>query len=177
MEVNTNKQFSDVIKECRKVYVNKLYDYGLSWRIFRLSSLTDQLLIKANRIRTLETIDNQMIIDDNISEFTAIVNYSIISLIQLELKKEDKIDIKKAIELYDKYSKLATELMIKKNNDYGEIWREMRVSSYTDLILTKIYRIKQIEDKDGKTMVSEGIDSNYYDIMNYSIFGLIRLTL
>ncbi|MFA6833588.1 MAG: DUF1599 domain-containing protein [Bacteroidaceae bacterium] len=173
----TNDQFKQVIIKCRNLFEKKLHDYGPAWRILRPASVTDQLLIKANRIRSIE-IKGVSLVDEGISsEFMAIVNYGIIGLIQLKLGYAESADIDndQALELYDKYSKEALDLMIAKNHDYDEAWRSMRVSSYTDLILMKIYRTKQIESLAGKTLVSEGIDANYMDMINYAVFGLIKL--
>lgn len=152
-------------------------DYGSAWRILRTPSITDQIFIKANRIRTIQDKGTMKVNEDISSEFIGMVNYSIIGLIQIELGTESNLDLetKKASELFAKYAKQAKELMENKNHDYGEAWRDMRVSSLTDLILMKIFRIKQIEDNKGKTIISEGIDANYFDIINYSIFALIKL--
>ena len=174
---NTQQEFKDVMAECRELFVKKLHDYRASWRIMRPSSLTDQLFIKAKRIRSLETTGKAMVDEGIRPEFIGLINYGIIGLIQLEKGYADKVDIsnEEAISLYDKHAKEAYELMLRKNHDYGEAWREMRVSSYTDFILTKIERVKELEDIHGKALVSEGIDSNYMDIINYSVFGAIRL--
>ncbi len=152
-------------------------DYGSAWRVLRLSSLTDQILIKAQRIRSLQTKKERKIEEDEPSEFIGIVNYSLISLVQIELGvvEQPDLDLKKALKYYDKYVSLTKNLMENKNHDYGEAWRDMRVSSLTDLIIQKILRIKQIEDNDGKTLVSEGIDANYQDMINYSVFALIHM--
>lgn len=174
---DTKQQFEHVIASCRDLFAKKLHDYGASWRIMRPSSLTDQIFIKANRIRSIET-KGVALVDEGIrSEFIAIVNYGIIGLIQLELGYAESADMnaEEALTLYDKYAKEALELMLAKNHDYDEAWRSMRISSYTDLILMKIYRTKQIESNAGKTIVSEGIDANYMDMINYSVFGLIKL--
>ena len=173
----TKKQFAEIIKICQDIYIKKLKDYGTAWRILRPSSLTDQILIKAQRIRSFEIKQIRKINENSNSEFIGIVNYAIISLIQLELGYSDKIDldIEKAIILYDNYIEKAKKLMFQKNHDYDEAWRSMRISSFTDLILMKIYRTKQIEDNKGETLISEGVDANYYDMINYSIFGLIKL--
>lgn len=173
----TEKQFETVISICRTLFSKKLSDYGASWRIMRPASVTDQIYIKANRIRSLE-IKKQAMIDEGIrSEFIAIVNYGIIGLIQLELGHTDAADLnaEQVMKLYDKQMQITKELMYKKNHDYDEAWRSMRISSYTDLILMKIYRTKQIEDNNGATLVSEGIDANYMDMINYALFGLIKL--
>ena len=174
---DTKSQFEQVIAECRDLYVKKLHDYGAAWRIMRPASVTDQIFIKANRIRTLEVKGVSMVGEGIKPEFMGIVNYGIIGLIQLELgysEKED-ISVEQAIDLYDKYAKSTLELMLAKNHDYDEAWRNMRITSYTDLILMKINRTKQIEDLAGNTLVSEGIDANYMDMINYSVFGLIKL--
>ena len=174
---DTKAQFEQVIAECRDLYVKKLHDYGAAWRIMRPSSVTDQIFIKANRIRTLEVKGVSMVGEGIKPEFMGIVNYGIIALIQLELgytERED-ISVEQAIELYDKYAKRTLDLMLAKNHDYDEAWRNMRITSYTDLILMKINRTKQIEDLSGNTLVSEGVDANYMDMINYSVFGLIKL--
>jgi hypothetical protein len=174
---DTKQQFEHVISICRDVFSKKLHDYGAAWRIMRPSSITDQIFIKANRIRSLEVKGVSMINEGIRPEFIGIVNYGIIGLIQLELGYAEKEDIneQQALELYDKYAKNALELMLAKNHDYDEAWRSMRITSYTDLILMKIYRTKQIEELNGKTLISEGIDANYMDMINYSVFGLIKL--
>lgn len=174
---DTKQQFEHVISICRDVFSKKLHDYGAAWRIMRPSSITDQIFIKANRIRSLEVKGVSMINEGIRPEFIGIVNYGIIGLIQLELGYAEKEDIneQQALELYDKYAKNALELMLAKNHDYDEAWRSMCITSYTDLILMKIYRTKQIEELNGKTLISEGIDANYMDMINYSVFGLIKL--
>jgi hypothetical protein len=174
---DTKQQFEHVISMCRNLFAKKLKDYGASWRILRPRSVTDQILIKAKRIRSIEE-KGVTLIDEGIApEFIGIVNYGIIGLIQLELGYADAIDLteEQVIALYDKHMTVTKELMYAKNHDYDEAWRSMRISSYTDLILTKIYRTKQIEENKGKTLVSEGIDANYMDMINYSLFGLIKL--
>lgn len=177
-EHNTEKEFNDAIAECKEVFVKKLKDYGASWRILRPTAVTDQILIKANRIRTLETKKEAMVDEGILPEFKGIVNYGIIGLIQLELGMSDTVDIsnEEAIRLYDRFVDQTTKLMLAKNHDYDEAWRLMRISSYTDMILSKLQRTKQIEDNDGKTLVSEGIDANYMDMINYAIFALIKLS-
>lgn len=174
---DTKEQFEKVISICRELYAKKLKDYGPSWRIMRPMSVTDQIFIKANRIRSLETKGTRMIDEGIRPEFIAIVNYGIIGLIQLALGYADTTDItnEEALSLYDKYMTQTKELMYAKNHDYDEAWRSMRISSYTDLILMKIYRTKQIESRHGETLVSEGIDANYMDMVNYALFGLIKL--
>jgi hypothetical protein len=166
-----------VIARCRGLFAKKLHDYGAAWRIMRPSSVTDQIFIKANRIRSIEVKGVAMVNEGIQPEFMGIINYGIIGLIQLELGYAEKEDIteERALELYDSYAHRALDLMLAKNHDYDEAWRSMRISSYTDLILMKIYRTKQIEELQGKTLVSEGIDANYMDMINYSVFGLIQL--
>lgn len=174
---DTEKQFEHVIAICRDLYAEKLQDYGASWRIMRPASLTDQIFIKAKRIRSIEEKGKALIAEGIRSEIIGIVNYGIIALIQLELGYTDTVDItnEKALELYDKHMTVTKNLMYAKNHDYDEAWRGMRTTSYTDLILMKIYRTKQIENHEGKTLVSEGVDANYMDMVNYSLFGLIKL--
>ena len=173
----TDQEFKDIMAECRNIFAKKLHDYGASWRILRPTSLTDQLFIKAKRIRDLETTGKAMVNEGIRPEFLALVNYGIIGLIQLSHPAVVKPDMTsdEALTLYDGLAKASFELMQKKNHDYGEAWRDMRVSSYTDFILTKIARIKELEDIDGKAIISEGIDANLLDIINYSVFGAIRL--
>lgn len=173
----TEQQFDQIISTTRDVFSKKLKDYGAAWRILRPCSVTDQIFIKANRIRSIETKGESKINEDIRSEFIAIVNYGIIGLIQLELgvAESDDLTVEKSLQLYEKYSLQAKNLMLAKNHDYDEAWRSMRISSYTDLILMKLYRTKQIEDNGGKTVISEGIDANYFDMINYAIFGLIKI--
>lgn len=175
---NTEEQFLRIIKECRNLFEKKLADYGAAWRVLRPSSITDQIYIKINRIRTIQMTETQMIEESEESEFIAIVNYSIIGLIQLEKGFSEVFDenTDDILKLFDFYSKKATELMMKKNHDYGEAWRDMRISSITDLIYQKVLRTKQIEDNHGKTLVSEGLDANYFDILNYAVFCLIKFS-
>ncbi|MCQ2096004.1 MAG: DUF1599 domain-containing protein [Bacteroidaceae bacterium] len=175
--MDTQEQFRQVMDKCRDVFSKKLHDYGAAWRILRPSSVTDQILIKANRIRSLEVKGVSMVGEGIYPEFQAIINYGIIGLIQLELGYAEKEDMPadQALNFYDKYAKKAYELMMRKNHDYDEAWRSMRISSYTDLILMKIYRTKEIEGNNGQTLVSEGVDANYMDMINYSAFGLIKL--
>ena len=173
----TEGQFHCVMAECRSLFEKKLHDYGASWRILRPSSLTDQLFIKAKRIRSLEVKKESKVGEGIRPEFMALVNYGIVGLIQLQCGYVDEVDMTpdEAMTLYDRHAQEALELMLKKNHDYDEAWRSMRVSSYTDFILTKLQRIKEIEDLGGQTLVSEGIDSNYMDIINYAVFGCIKL--
>ncbi len=173
---DTVAQFEQVISVCRDIFAKKLKDYGASWRIMRTTSVTDQIYIKANRIRTLEMKGEHRIEEGIRPELIAIVNYGIVGLIQLELGASQGEDITEteALALYDKYMTATKELMYAKNHDYDEAWRLMRTTSYTDMILTKIHRTKQIEDNAGRTLVSEGIDANYMDMINYALFGLIK---
>lgn len=174
---NTDQQFKDVLAECRELFAKKLHDYGASWRILRPSSLTDQLFIKAKRIRSLELTGQSLVGEGIRPEFVALINYGIVGIIQLERGFADTVDMTaaEALSLYDTHAAEAYDLMTRKNHDYGEAWRAMRVSSYTDLILTKIERVKELEDLHGAALVSEGIDANYMDIINYAVFGAIRL--
>ena len=178
-EMNTEQQFRQVMAECRTLFAKKLHDYGAAWRIMRPSSITDQIYIKANRIRSIET-KGVALVDEGIRpEFIGIVNYAIIGLIQLDLgfsEVADDMTADEALAAYDRWAQTSLNLMLRKNHDYDEAWRGMRVSSYTDLILMKIFRTKQIESLSGATLVSEGIDANYMDMMNYAVFGLIKLT-
>lgn len=175
--METNQQFEQIIATCRDLFAKKLKDYGAAWRIMRPTSVTDQIFIKANRIRSIETKGETMVDEGIRSEFIGIVNYGIIALIQLELgyAEVDDMTPDAALAKYDEYATKALELMKAKNHDYDEAWRSMRISSYTDLILMKIYRTKQIESNEGQTIVSEGIDANYMDMINYSVFGLIKI--
>ena len=174
----TNAEFEAAVAECRELFTQKLHDYRASWRILRPASLTDQLFIKAKRIRSLELKQTSLVGEGIRPEFVALVNYGIVGLIQLELGFVDSVDItnEEALQLYDRFAQEALALMKRKNHDYDEAWRGMRVSSYTDLILTKIERVKEMEDLNGGTLVSEGIDANYMDIINYAVFGLIKLS-
>jgi hypothetical protein len=176
---STSQQYDAIIAICRTLFVNKMTDYGSAWRILRLPSLTDQIFIKAQRIRSLQENEVRKIDEDETSEFIGIVNYSIMALIQLELGvvNQPVLNLEKAARLYDDKVKLTKDLMEAKNHDYGEAWREMRISSLTDLILQKLLRVKQIEDNKGKTLVSEGIDANYQDMINYAVFALLLSTL
>jgi hypothetical protein len=174
---DTKQQFEHIISLCRDLFSKKLHDYGSAWRIMRPVSVTDQIFAKANRIRSIETKGVSMVDDDVCSEFIAIINYGIIALIQLELGYAESADInnERALVLYDKYSLQALELMLAKNHDYDEAWRSMRISSITDLILMKIHRTKQIENLKGNILISEGVEANYMDMINYSVLGLIKL--
>jgi len=174
---DTNAQFDAVAAQCRSVFSKKLHDYGAAWRILRPQSVTDQIFIKANRIRSLETKGNAKVDEGIRPEFMGIVNYGVVGLIQLELGPTDLVNltVEEAMNLYDQKISQAKSLMLDKNHDYDEAWRSMRIPSYTDLILMKLHRTKQIEDLGGKTLVSEGIDANYLDMMNYALFGLIRM--
>ncbi len=174
---NTSQQYDTIISICRELYAKKMKDYGCAWRILRLPSLTDQIFIKAQRIRSLQENEVRKVDEDETSEFIGIINYCIMALIQIEKGVVDQPDLsfEEGIQLYDEKVAVTKELMENKNHDYGEAWREMRVSSLTDLILQKLLRVKQIEDNKGKTLVSEGIDANYQDMINYSIFALILM--
>jgi hypothetical protein len=174
---DTSKQYDDVIEKCRNLFVNKMSDYGSAWRILRLPSLTDQIFIKAQRIRGLQQNAERKVDEDEASEFIGIINYCTMALIQLEKGVVEKPDmsVDQATKLYDEKIALSKQLMMNKNHDYGEAWRDMRVSSLTDLILQKLLRVKQIENNAGKTLVSEGIDANYQDMINYAVFALIHL--
>jgi len=174
---NTSKQYDDVISSCRDLFNNKMKDYGSAWRILRLPSLTDQIFIKAQRIRSLQQNEVRKVDEDEVSEFIGIINYCIMALIQLEkgVVEQPDLSVEEATVLYDEKVAVAKQLMQDKNHDYGEAWRDMRVSSLTDLILQKLLRVKQIEDNEGKTIVSEGIDANYQDMINYAVFALIHL--
>ena len=174
----TAEEFRVEIARCREIFEKKTRDYGTSWRVLRLPSLTDQIYIKANRIRSIQESGENRVGDGVEPEFVAMVNYAVMALIQQELGPDEEQDltVERALELYDKHINRAAQLMMDKNHDYGEAWRDMRVSSYTDIILTKLERIKEIEDKNGLTIASEGIDSNIMDIINYSVFAVIKLS-
>lgn len=176
--MDTNAQFDQALAECREVFAAKLRDYGASWRIMRPQSVTDQIFIKAKRIRSLEIKGHSAVGEGILPEFKAIVNYGIIGIIQLRYGFVDTKDIshEQALARYDEVAAEARDLLQKKNHDYDEAWRGMRVLSYTDFILTKIERVKEIEDHSGEVKVSEGIDSNYLDVINYAVFGIIKLT-
>lgn len=179
MSIKTSSQFDEVAKHCRDIFEKKQKDYGAAWRILRTPSLTDQIYIKANRIRSIQTKGEQKVNEGIIPEFTGIVNYSVMALIQLELgvSEEPDLDAVQTLELYNKYLYAARDLMLDKNHDYDEAWRNMRVSSLDDIILMKLLRIKQIENNFGKTIVSEGLDANYFDIINYAVFALIKVMI
>lgn len=174
----TSTQYDSAIALCKDIFLKKNKDYGTAWRILRTSSITDQIFIKAQRIRNIEDKGTQKVNDDVRSEYIGIVNYSIIGLIQLALKNDERMELPtdEVAKLFDKYSQEAKSLMENKNHDYGEAWRDMRISSLTDLMLMKIFRIKQIEDNKGETIISEGIDANFHDMINYSVFALIKLS-
>jgi hypothetical protein len=174
---DTSKQYNDVIETCRSLFINKMKDYGSAWRILRLPSLTDQIFIKAQRIRGLQQNEVQKVDEGQQSEFIGVINYSIMALVQLEhgVVEQPDLSLEDATQLYDKKVAITKQLMMDKNHDYGEAWRDMRVSSLTDLILQKLLRVKQIEDNKGKTLVSEGIDANYQDMINYAVFAMIHL--
>jgi len=174
---NTSKQYDEITDKCRSLFINKMSDYGSAWRILRLPSLTDQIFIKAQRIRQLQENTVRKVDEDEIPEFIGIINYSIMALIQLEkgVVEQPDLNVEEAVALYDQHIQATKALMENKNHDYGEAWRDMRVSSLTDLILQKLLRVKQIEDNQGKTLVSEGIDANYQDMINYAIFALILM--
>lgn len=179
---NTSEQYDEIIRKCQDIFTKKAMDYGTAWRILRTSSLTDQIYIKANRIRSIQEKGEARVAEGIIPEFIGIVNYSIMALIQLEIGVADSAETiemapEKAAEMYAKYIFAAKKLMMDKNHDYDEAWRQMRISSLDDIILMKLFRIKSIEDHKGNTIISEGLDANYYDIINYSMFALIRLVL
>lgn len=173
----TDRQFDKIIAHCQSIFEKKMKDYGAAWRILRLPSLTDQLFIKVNRIRTIQEKGHNKIEDSINEEFAGIINYAVIALMQLSLPETSHPDLEaqQAMDDYKKYVIKAKELMQKKNHDYGEAWRDMRVSSITDMILQKIVRVKKIEDNKGKTIISEGLEANYFDILNYAVFALILL--
>ena len=173
----TEKEYSEIIQQCRNLFEHKSSDYGTAWRILRLSSITDQIFIKANRIRSVQEKGVNRVGEDLQNEFVGIINYSLIALIQIELADDQRMEIpvNELLVLYDKYAGETRSLLADKNHDYGEAWRDMRVSSITDIILMKLLRVKQIEDNEGQTQVSEGIDANYMDMINYAVFALILI--
>lgn len=174
---NTSSQYDAAIKLCKDIFLKKMKDYGTAWRNLRPTSLTDQIFIKAQRIKSIEEKGTQKVVDDIKGEYIGIINYCIISLIQLDLANDPRMELpyEEVERLYNKYSGQTKKLMEDKNHDYGEAWRDMRLSSLTDLILMKIFRVKQIEDNKGQTIISEGVDANYMDMLNYSVFALIKL--
>jgi hypothetical protein len=175
---HTSKQYDAAIKQCKDIFLKKMKDYGTAWRNLRPTSLTDQIFIKAQRIKSIEEKGTQKVGDDIKSEYIGIINYCIIALIQLELTDDSRVELPydEVEQLYSKYAAQTKKLMEDKNHDYGEAWRDMRISSLTDLILMKIFRVKQIEDNKGKTIISEVVDANYMDMLNYSVFALIKLS-
>jgi len=179
--MNTASQFDQIEKVCFDIFSKKTKDYGTAWRILRTPSLTDQIYIKAQRIRSLQEKGVSKVNEGIVPEFIGIINYSVMALIQLEIGVADSFEgmlaAEDALKLYEKYIHNAKDLMLNKNHDYGEAWRNMRVESLTDIILMKLLRIKQIEDNDGNTLISEGLDANYYDIINYAVFAMIKITL
>ncbi|MVN90431.1 DUF1599 domain-containing protein [Mucilaginibacter aquatilis] len=175
---NTASEYEAVINNCRSLFIKKTSDYGTAWRILRPSSITDQIFIKAQRIRTLEEKKVSKVGDDVTGEYIGIINYCIIAMMQLELNDDApyELPVEQVSQLFDRYVNETRDLMFAKNHDYGEAWRDMRISSLTDLILMKILRVKQIEDNQGQTVVSEGVKANYQDMLNYSVFALIKLS-
>src|SRR6185295_4903527 len=175
MQDNTNGQYDSAVKSCKEIFINKTKDYGTSWRVYRTISIVDQIYIKAKRIRTIQQKGEQKISDDLLSEFKGILNYTVIGLIQLDIDDDDveDLDVDLVSKLYDEKMSIAKKLMEDKNHDYGEAWREMSQQSFVDLILAKVLRIKKILSNDGNTTISEGIDANYFDIINYAVFALI----
>lgn len=175
---HTSKQYDTAIKQCKDIFLKKMKDYGTAWRNLRPTSLTDQIFIKAQRIKSIEEKGTQKVVDDIKGEYIGIINYCIIALIQLEMENDVRMELPydEVEQLYSKYAEQTKKLMEDKNHDYGEAWRDMRISSLTDLILMKIFRVKQIEDNKGKTIISEGVDANYMDMLNYSVFALIKLS-
>ncbi len=176
--LQTSLQFDGVINRCRDLFVKKMKDYGPAWRVLRPSSITDQIYIKVNRLRTIQMADKMMVEESEEDGFIAVVNYSVIALIQLQEGLADSLEgnSESILSLYDGFTAEAKNLMERKNHDYGEAWREMRISSITDLIYQKVLRTKQIEDNQGVTIVSEGLEANYFDMLNYAVFCLIKLT-
>ena len=177
MKGQTIEQYKEIIEKCKEIFQKKTVDYGTAWRILRLPSITDQIMIKAQRIRSIQEKGSQKIEEDIRSEFIGIINYCIIALIQMHLTEEDPMELSYEFlePKYDAAAQETLELLTNKNHDYGEAWREMRVSSITDIILMKLLRVKQIEDNSGKTIISEGIAANYQDMINYAVFCLIKL--
>ena len=174
----TITEYDSIIEKCKDIFAKKMKDYGSAWRILRISSLTDQIFIKAQRIRSIEQKGFQKVQENALNEFVGIVNYAIIGLIQLDIgvsEQAEEMDYDEVINIFDKHANIAKELMLAKNHDYSEAWRDMRVSSLTDLILQKLLRVKQIENNEGSTLISEGIDANYLDMLNYAVFALIKI--
>lgn len=174
----TEKEYKTILSECKQLFLKKTADYGTAWRILRLPSITDQIYIKAQRIRSIQDKGTQKVADDIRGEFIGIVNYCLIAMMQLELNPEDPMElgVEKTEALYEQYAGETLGLLMNKNHDYGEAWREMRITSITDIILMKLYRVKQIEDNQGQTLVSEGVKANYQDMLNYSVFCLIKMS-
>ena len=177
MTDKTLAQYRQIMVTCRQLFDQKNKDYGTSWRILRLPSITDQIYIKAQRVRTIQDKGTQLVGDDIASEFIGIINYSLMALIQIQLRNDSRLEIplREVAEYYQKHSEISQQLLNRKNHDYGEAWRVMRITSITDIILMKLLRIKRIEDNQGKTVVSEGIDAGYKDMINYSVFALILM--
>ncbi len=177
LKSKTVNEYNQVIRRCKEVFEKKTRDYGTAWRVLRLPSITDQIFIKAQRIRSIQEKGNQKVSDDIVSEFVGIINYCIIAILQLEMKgiKDENLATDKVMGLYNRAVDETLDLLINKNHDYDEAWKDMRVNSMTDIILMKLYRVKQIEDNEGKTIISEGIKANYQDMINYSVFCLIKL--
>ncbi|OEK00048.1 hypothetical protein BFP97_00310 [Roseivirga sp. 4D4] len=177
MEEQTVGEYKQVIKACKDIFLKKTQDYGTAWRVLRLPSITDQIFIKAQRIRSIQEKGAQKVDDDISGEFIGIINYCVIALIQMNLTDDDpmEMDVQVLEPLYDKHVKETMELLLNKNHDYGEAWRDMRVASITDIVLMKLLRVKQIEDNQGKTIISEGIDANYMDMINYAVFCMILM--
>ena len=177
MKGNTEEKYNKIIRECKALFENKTKDYGTAWRVLRLPSITDQIYIKAQRIRSIDEKGSQRIEDDISSEFKGIINYCIIAMMQIELQNDSRmeLDFEELEPLYDRFAEETRSLLADKNHDYGEAWREMRLSSITDIVLMKLLRVKQIEDNQGHTLVSEGVKANYQDMINYSVFSLIKL--
>ncbi|AMQ56135.1 DUF1599 domain-containing protein [Algoriphagus sanaruensis] len=177
METKTSNEYSQVISRCKELFRKKTVDYGTAWRILRISSITDQIFIKAQRIRSIQEKGSQKVNDPIVDEFVGIINYCLIALIQISLKEDERMEIpyEQLEPHYDHWATATKGLLENKNHDYGEAWRDMRVSSMTDIILMKLYRVKQIEDNEGQTLVSEGIEANYQDMINYAVFCLIKL--
>jgi hypothetical protein len=175
----TAQEYKAIVAYCKDLFLKKHQDYGSAWRILRLPSITDQIFIKANRIRAIQQAGTQQIADDIRLEFVGIINYALIALMQIDLQNQNNQNLELSLEevssLYDKHAERTLDLLLRKNHDYGEAWRQMRVSSMTDLILMKIIRVKQIEDNQGLTLVSEGVEANYQDMLNYAVFCLIQL--